>query len=271
VNGFDARLLDAFDNALWSVAIAVALLVGAAHALRPGHGKTLVAAYLVAEKGRWMHAAALAVIVAGLHTVSVLAIGLIWWAVAGDRAGSIEPVAVWGRLAVALMVLGVGAVVLRRQWRAFRHRRAHRLGHVHGPDVHGHGHDDHGHEHDGNGHHHGPADGVAPWSWAGLFGIASAGALIPSPAAFLLLVSGLLTGRAALAVVMVACFGVGLAATVLAVGLMVIAGRDWLGRRVKGHGPLARFGSWAPLVGAAAIVCGGFVLSATALAALVAS
>jgi ABC-type nickel/cobalt efflux system permease component RcnA len=246
VTGFDTRLLDAFDHALWPIAIAVALLVGAAHALRPGHGKTLVAAYLVAEQGRWMHAAALAVIVAGLHTVSVFAIGLLWWAVAGERAGSIEPVAVWGRLAVALMVLALGAVVLRRQWRAFQHRR------------------EHGH------HRHGPADGVAPWSWAGLFGIASAGALIPSPAAFLLLVSGLLTGRAALAVAMVACFGIGLAVTVLAVGLMVIAGRDWLGRRAKAHRPLARLGDVAPLLGAAAIVCGGFVLSATALAALVA-
>ncbi len=251
MTGFDARLLDAFDSAaidhaLWPTAIALALLVGAAHALRPGHGKTLVAAYLVAEQGRWMHAAALAVIVAGLHTVSVLAIGLLWWAVAGERAGSIEPLAVWGRLAVALMVFALGAVVLRRQWRAFQHRRSHH-------------------------HDHGPAEGVAPWSWAGLFGIASAGALIPSPAAFLLLVSGLLTGQAALAVAMVACFGIGLAATVLAVGLMVIAGRDWLGRKAKTHRPLARLGAVTPLLGAAAIVCGGFVLSAAALAALVGS
>ncbi|SDE56583.1 hypothetical protein [Glycomyces harbinensis] len=330
MNGFDARLLEAFDTALWPVAVAVALLVGAAHALRPGHGKTLVAAYLVAERGRWMHAAALAVIVAGLHTVSVLVIGLLWWAFAGDRAGSIEPVAVWGRLAVALLVLGLGAVLLRRQWRAFRHRRAHARarvgdGRAVGSDpipsplvgaradaagagmsigqgrVHaeadgrehahagGDGHDDLagvGHEgHPGGGrtaadrhagigahhhdHHHGPPEGVAPWSWAGLFGIAAAGALIPSPAAFILLVSGLLTGRAALAVVMVACFGIGLAVTVLAVGLMVIAGRDWLGRRAKAHGPLARLGAMAPLAGAAAIVCGGFVLSAGALAALV--
>jgi nickel/cobalt transporter (NicO) family protein len=256
VSGFDARLLEAFDTALWPVAVAVALLVGAAHALRPGHGKTLVAAYLVAERGRWAHAAALAVIVAGLHTVSVLAIGLLWWVFAGDRAGWIEPVAVWGRLAVALIVLGVGAAVLHRQWRAFRHRREHERAHAHNGF--------------GNaGHRHAPAAGVAPWSWAGLFGIASAGALIPSPAAFLLLVSGLLTGRAAFAVVMVACFGVGLAATVLAVGLTVIAGRDWLGRRAKAHGPLARLGAWAPLVGAAAVVCGGFALSAGAVAALV--
>jgi nickel/cobalt exporter len=323
VSGFDSRLLDAFDSAaldyaLWPIAIGVALLVGAAHALRPGHGKTLVAAYLVAERGRWMHAVALAVIVAGLHTVSVLVIGLVWWAVAGERVGSIEPVAVWARLAAALLVLGVGAVVLRRQMRSFRLRRnrvrggvaaggdsggrgsgvgaggfdgghdrgsedgeGHRDEYGHddaadGGDRHSHG-DSHGRGHGaergrreghGHGHPHGPPEGVEPWSWAGLLGIASAGALVPSPAAFLILISGLLTGRAALAVVMVACFGIGLGATVLAVGFMVITGREWLGRRAKKHRPLARFGALAPLLGAAVVVCGGCVLSASALAAI---
>ncbi|MDA1362818.1 hypothetical protein O1R50_24590 [Glycomyces luteolus] len=278
MSGFDSRLLEAFDSAaldyaLWPIAIGIALLVGAAHALRPGHGKTLVAAYLVAERGRWMHAVALAVIMAGLHTVSVLVIGLVWWAVAGERAGSIEPVAVWARLAAALLVLGVGAVVLRRQWRSFHLRRSQshdqaHSGHRHGGNRanvrHDHGHDE---EH---GHHHRPLDGVEPWSWAGLLGIASAGALVPSPAAFLILVSGLLTGRAALAVVMVACFGIGLGVTVLAVGFMVISGREWLGRKAKANRPLARFGALAPLLGAAVVVCGGLVLSASALAAIVA-
>lgn len=278
MTGFDSRLLDAFDgaavdHALWPIAIGVALLVGAAHALRPGHGKTLVAAYLVAERGRWMHAVALAVIVAGLHTVSVLAIGLVWWAFAGEQTGSIEPVAVWARLAAALLVLGVGAAVLLRQWRSFRQRGKvfHRRSNEHDHDrVGGHAHhgaQQHDHAHAAD-HHHGPPDGVEPWSWAGLLGIASAGALVPSPAAFLILVSGLLTGQATLAVVMVACFGIGLAATVLAVGLMVIAGRDWLGRKAKTHRPLARFGALAPLLGAAAIVCGGLALSASALATL---
>jgi nickel/cobalt transporter (NicO) family protein len=314
VSGFDSRLLDAFDEAaldyaLWPIAIGVALLVGAAHALRPGHGKTLVAAYLVAERGRWMHAVALAVIVAGLHTVSVLVIGLVWWAVAGERAGSIEPVAMWARLAAALLVLGVGAAVLRRQWRRFRRwgiaagrqrERGLRQGHEHAfgigrgqdPDrgfgnEHGRepdretergavaveaiGHSDASAEHHTHDHHHGPPAGVEPWSWAGLIGIASAGALVPSPAAFLILVSGLLTGQAALAVVMVACFGIGLAVTVLAVGLMVIAGRDWVGRKAKAHRPLARLGAWAPLLGAAVVVCGGLALSAMAVAALAAS
>lgn len=246
--GFDGQLLEAFDNALWPLAIGIAFVVGAAHAVRPGHGKTLVAAYLVAESGRWIQAVALAVVVAGLHTASVLILGLLWWATAAEDAVSIESVTGWTRLAVALMVLGVGVVVCRRQWRAFRRRRAH----------------DHGHAH----HHHGPPEGAAPWSWSGLAGIASAGALVPSPAAFLLLVSGLLTGRATLAVVMVACFGLGLAVTVLAVGLTVIAGRDWLGRKAGNRPRLARIGGYAPLLGAAAIVCGGCVLSVAALTAL---
>ncbi|GAB3661716.1 hypothetical protein GCM10028833_42010 [Glycomyces tarimensis] len=234
---------------MWPIAVGIAVLVGAAHAVRPGHGKTLVAAYLVAERGRRLQAVALAVVIAALHTVSVLVLGLLWWWTAEGQAASIDSLADWGRLLVAVLVLGLGAVVCRRQWRAFRHRRAH-------------GHAPHH-------HHHGPPEGAGPWSWSGLVAVASVGALVPSPAAFLLLVSGLLTGRAPLAVAMVVGFGLGLAATVLAVGLMVIAGRDWLGRRAAGHRALARLGAWAPLFGAAAIVCGGCVLSVTAVAALV--
>ena len=247
MTGIDAQLLAVFDDALWPVAIGVAVLVGAAHAVRPGHGKTLVAAYLVAESGRWFQAVALAVVIAALHTVSVLALGLLWWWTAEGNRAPIETIEAWGRLLVAVMVLAVGLTVCRRQWRAFRHRDAH------------------GHDH----HHHGPAEAAQRWSWGGLFSIASVGALVPSPAAFLLLVSGLLTGRAALAVAMVVSFGIGLAATVLAVGLMVIGGREWLGRRANGHHRLARLGAWAPLAGAAAIVGGGCVLSLTALAGII--
>lgn len=254
IDGFDARVLEAFDTAVWPLAIGIALLVGAAHAMRPGHGKTLVAAYLVAESARWAQAVALAVLVAGMHTVSVLALGLLWWWTAADRVGSIDTVTAWARLAVALAVLAVGVVVCRRRWRAFRHRRS------------GAGHHD---------HVHGPPPGARPdsasrsgWSWAGLAGIASAGALVPSPAAFMLLVSGLLTGRAALAVAMVTAFGIGLAATVLALGFIVITGRDWLGRKTKHRHTLRRFAAYAPLAGAAAIVCGAGFLSVNAVAAL---
>ncbi|GAB3998414.1 hypothetical protein GCM10029992_24140 [Glycomyces albus] len=141
IDGFDARVLEAFDTAVWPLAIGIALLVGAAHAMRPGHGKTLVAAYLVAESGRWAQAVALAVLVAGMHTVSVLALGLLWWWTAADRVDSIDTVTAWARLAVALVVLAVGVVICRRRWRAFRHRRSS------------------GHSHD---HHHGPPAGPGP-------------------------------------------------------------------------------------------------------------
>lgn len=255
IDGIDARVLEAFDGAVWPLAIGVALLVGAAHALRPGHGKTMVAAYLVAESGRWAQAVALAVLVAGMHTVSVLALGLLWWWTAAERVDSIDTVTGWMRLAVALAVLAVGLVICRRRWRSFRHRRS-------------------GGHHHGERHHH-PPEGAAQdagrgsqWSWASLAGIASVGALLPSPAAFMLLISGLLTGRAALAVAMVTAFGIGLAATVLALGFIVITGRDWLGRKAEHRQTLRRFAAVAPLAGAAAIVCGAGVLSVTAVAAL---
>ncbi|GAB3998417.1 hypothetical protein GCM10029992_24150 [Glycomyces albus] len=84
----------------------------------------------------------------------------------------------------------------------------------------------------------------------------------------MLLVSGLLTGRAALAVAMVTAFGIGLAATVLALGFIVITGRDWLGRKAEHRHSLRRLAAYAPLAWATAIVCAAGFLSVNAVAAL---
>ncbi|WP_129668629.1 hypothetical protein [Phytoactinopolyspora endophytica] len=265
MNGLDAAMVRAFDTALAPVAVLIAVGVGAAHALRPGHGKTMVAAYLLGEHGRRRHAVALAAIVAAMHTASVLALGLLWWLTAGRDAVSIDAVTTWGQLLVAVVVLALGVVISRRRWRAFHLRRP-RVHHGHGHGD-GHGHESgHGHHHE---HHHGPASGVAPWSRAGLAGIASVGALVPSPAAFLVLISGLLTGQAWLALVMVVVFGLGLGTTVLVTGLVVLAGRDWLDERAGRHRWLGEFAVYVPLAGACAVLLGGGVLATAALADVV--
>ncbi|NEE02682.1 HoxN/HupN/NixA family nickel/cobalt transporter [Phytoactinopolyspora halotolerans] len=270
MNGLDAAMVRAFDTVLAPVAVLIAAGVGAAHALRPGHGKTMVAAYLLGEQGRRRHAVALAGIVAGMHTASVLALGLLWWVTTGNETVSIETVTTWGQMLVAVVVLTLGVAVSRRRWRAFRRDRVPVAADVsHGSHHHG------GPPHRGSSphhvspHHHGPPAGADPWSRAGLAGIASVGALVPSPAAFLVLISGLLTGRAELAVVMVAVFGLGLGTTVLATGLVVLAGRDWLNERAGRYRWLGRFAHYVPLAGACAVLVGGGVLVAVALADLI--
>lgn len=266
MSGFDAEMVRAFDTAFAPVAVLLAMVVGAAHALRPGHGKTMVAAYLLGEQGSRRHAVVLAVTVAAMHTASVLVLGLLWWFTARRSAVSIDAVTRWGQLAVAMIVLALGVVITRRRWAVYRRSRVVEYsvaehGHGHG-HAHGRG---RGHEHE---HQHAPPPGAAPWSRAGLVGIASVGALMPSPSAFLVLVSGLLTGRTGLALGMVAAFGVGLAATVLATGLVVLAGRDWLDERAVRYGRLGRIAAHLPLLGAVAVLTGGCVLAFVAVSGL---
>lgn len=237
LGGFDASLLQRFDEAAPIAAVlVVALLVGAVHGAAPGHGKSLGAAHLVGPDATVRHAAALAGAVAALHTVSVIVLAIAWWVLAAGRGGGLAAVTRWGQLAVAVAVLAVGVRLTRRRW------RAHRAG--------GHDHDAHGHG--AHGHH-----GAPPWTRAGLLTVAAAGGLLPSPSAFLVLVSGLATGRAGVAVAAVLAFGLGLGATVLCTGLLTISGRDWLQARAAGPGRLRRIAPLVPLLGAAAVAAGG--------------
>jgi nickel/cobalt exporter len=243
LGGLEQQLIRVFDDApVVPLALLAAAAIGAAHGLAPGHGKTLVAGYLVGARARRSHAAALAGLVAAMHTVSVLALGLFWWLTVDSGAVPIEATTRWAQLIAALAVLAVGTAITRRRWR--ERRTSH--------------------------HHHQPPH-TAPWSRAGLVGIASVGGLLPSPAAFLVLVSGLLTGRAGFALAMVASFGLGLAAIVLAAGLVTITGRDWIIGRKTAHPRLQNVLGHVPLIAAGGVLAGGCLLSIVAVSGLLAA
>jgi ABC-type nickel/cobalt efflux system permease component RcnA len=241
----EQHLTRAFDSGVVvPVALLVATVVGAFHGLAPGHGKTLTAAYLVGAGARRRQAVGLAVLVAGMHTFSVLTLGLLWWIFADSGAISVSAATRWAQLVAAVAVLAVGVVITKRRWRQ-RHVPHH--------------------------HHHHAATDTPPWSRTGLIGIASVGGLVPSPSAFLVLISGLLTGRAGLAIGMVAMFGFGLAITILAAGLLTLVGRDRLLDRGFGRFRWNRALAYAPLTAAGAVVVGGFALGVMAVMQLLSS
>jgi ABC-type nickel/cobalt efflux system permease component RcnA len=97
---------------------------------------------------------------------------------------------------------------------------------------------------------------------AGLVALAVSGGLLPSPSAFIVLVSGLLTGRAVNAVVLVLAFGVGMAATLTAVGVLTVKGANVLGRHTR------RWSAMVPGVAGVAVVLGGCVYVTAAIAVL---
>ncbi|MDG4822983.1 sulfite exporter TauE/SafE family protein [Asanoa sp. WMMD1127] len=248
LDGLDNRLITLFDGgAVFWLLLLVALGVGAAHAVAPGHGKTITAAYLVGTHGRYRDALRLGVIVAVMHTFSVLVLALVW--VGLSMSMSTRSLTAWLQVAAGLVVIAVGG---RLAWRQLRHRHQHAHGHSH---AHPHG------------HSHGPDEATDPWSRQGLVALALSGGLLPSPSAFLLLVSGLLTGRSVDALVLVLAFGVGMAVTLTAVGMVTVRGFGALAARTRRWAAVA---AWTPAVAGLAVATAGFLYVAMAVSVLTA-
>ncbi len=241
------------------VALVIAFVAGAAHGLAPGHGKSLAAAYLVGSRGRVRDAAWLGFSVAAMHTVSVLAIAVAWAFFSLSDLVSLERLTTGLQLTAGLTVVVVGLWLLRRHLRGHGHDHSH--GHDHGHD---HGHS-HGHSH-GHGHSH--DHGHTGTSRPGLLLLGMSGGLTPSPAAFLVLVTGIFAGQAGFALVLVVCFGLGLAAVLFTVGLMALTGRSLVVRAARSHVFLRLATRVAPVLAACGITLIGVGISAAAVAGL---
>ncbi|GAA1840762.1 nickel/cobalt transporter [Asanoa iriomotensis] len=252
IEELDNRLITLFDGgAVFWVLLLVALGVGAAHAVAPGHGKTITAAYLVGTHGRYRDAVRLGVIVAVMHTFSVLVLALLWVGLSVSASIGTKSVTAWMQVAAGLVVIAVGG---RLAWRQLRHRHQHKHGHHH--------HHSHG---EGHHHSHGEDEATDPWSRRGLVALALSGGLLPSPSAFLLLVSGLLTGRSMDALILVLAFGVGMAVTLTAVGVVTVRGFGALAARTRKWSAVA---AWTPAVAGVAVATAGFLYVAAAVSTL---
>ncbi len=265
---FEQRLVALVDApgsvGLVAGGVLLALAIGAAHALAPGHGKTIAAAYLVGDRGRPRDALLLGLTVSAMHTVSVLALAAaLWWLAARPSAAALTG---WLSLVSGVVVLVVGLWLVRRRASELRDRRP-RSPHGHGP-AHDHAHV-HGPAHDhGHGHDHLLPDNVHPLSRRGLAALGAAGGLLPSPTALLVLLTALSLGRAVFGLALVGAFSVGLAATLTAVGLAVVHGREVVRLRVASRGRLRPALQALPMLGAGAVVVLGLVLTARAAAFL---
>jgi nickel/cobalt exporter len=259
-------------------ALLLALGSGALHALGPGHGKTVMAAYLVGTGGRARHALAVGLAVSLMHTFSVVVLGLITlWASATFAPESVYP---WLSFLSGVLVLGLGAWLLRARLqgrpifgvggkRPHEHEgtHVHDDGHPHPEHVEQRGHD---HQEDdssharahalGLEHNHGelPAD-VPLISRRGLGAIAVSGGLLPSPTALIVLLGAVALHRTAFGVALVGVFSVGLAAALTVIGLLVLKARDVVRRRSG-----SRLSRALPVFSAAAIVLVGLVLTTQA-------
>jgi nickel/cobalt transporter (NicO) family protein len=218
------------------VALVLAMGFGAAHAILPGHGKTIMAASLLGAGGRARQAVEVGVAVAVMHTATVLVLGVVATTFLRFAPEQVYP---WLTLGTGLLVLGLGATMfLTRSWASCtRYRNAH--AHV----------DD---------HTHALPVSDRPLSRKGLVALALAGGILPSPTALIVLVSTVgVQHRAAFGLALVVAFSVGLASALVAVGLLAVRIRAFTFRRLTG-----RLTSLLQLVSAATVICVGLFLSA---------
>ncbi|MBZ5677879.1 MAG: high frequency lysogenization protein HflD [Acidobacteriia bacterium] len=257
------------------VGIAVAFWLGAMHALEPGHGKTIVAAYLVGSRGNMKHAALLGATVTFTHTISVFLLGLGTLLLSSYIVPE-KIIPVLGVLSGISIVL-IGGWLFYQRWKSFLHARAHALGldhHHHDHGHHHHHHHDHDHHHhhdhdhahghshthDGHTHSHVPQGDI---TFGSLIALGASGGLVPCPAAMVLLLSAIAIGRIGLGLVLLLSFSLGLAGVLMAIGMLVIHAKNWLPESAKSaQHPLLRF---APVVSALVILCVGILMTAASL------
>jgi nickel/cobalt exporter len=208
--------------------LAAALFWGAAHALSPGHGKTIITAYLVGQRGTPRHAALLGLIVTVTHTLGVFALGLVTLLL--SRFIVPEHLYPWLNLVSGLLVVAIGASVLRARW---RHRRRQ--------------HHHHHHEHD--------------LSLRSLVTVGVSGGLLPCPSALVVLLAAISLHRVGFGLLLILAFSAGLALTITGIGLAAVLARSAF-RRVSLD---SRAVSLLPTVSALVILAAGIGMTVRAV------
>ncbi len=228
----------------------IAFLHGVMHSIAPGHGKTMVAAYLVGEQGTPRHAIVLGLIVTLTHTSAAFAVALtlkFLWTDAPPE--TVQRVLGFGG---GLLVAFIGLWLLMQ-------RLAGRSDHTHvGSHSHAHSHS-HGGDH-GHGHSHGlTPEQFGRVSWARLILLGLAGGIIPCWGAILWVLYCVTAGRYGLAMWTVLAFSVGLAGVLVLIGLSVVWGVR-LGRSRGAGRWQATVMKWLPIIGAVSVVAIGLWL-----------
>ncbi|HLJ97424.1 MAG TPA: hypothetical protein VKU02_29970 [Gemmataceae bacterium] len=209
--------------------LCLAAIFGAFHALTPGHGKTLVAAYLVGERGTIAHALLLGLVTTLTHTGVVVALAIalrIYFPSGGMSDTARRDLQMALGLGGGLLVASLGMWLLLR-------RLSGQADHIHlGQHGHHHHHGHADHYHDEHGHVHPIPAGTQPLGWWGLVILGVSGGIVPCWDAILMLLVAVSTNLLWLALPMLLAFSAGLAGVLIAIGIFVVrvkgfAGSHW--------------------------------------------
>ncbi len=249
------ELITTRSMSLWFLITAafIALGLGALHALEPGHGKTIVAAYLVGSRGTAWHAVLLGLIVTASHTAGVFALG----AITLYASHYIVPEQLYPWLGVfsGLTIAGLGGYMFLRRWS--------------GLDL------DHSHT-SSQLHSHwfpsrsksaavapAPVENAKSVSLYQLFALGITGGIIPCPAALVVLLSAFALHRVGLGFFLITAFSLGLASVLIGFGMLMVYGRRFMAR-LQVDGSLTT--RWLPVASAAFMTILGAAIALRAFA-----
>jgi ABC-type nickel/cobalt efflux system permease component RcnA len=245
------------------IALAVAIGLGAFHALEPGHGKTLVAAYLVGSRGTVKHALLLGLIVTAAHTSGVYLLGGI--TLYASQYIVPERLYPWLGVVSGVMITILGVVLLFQRYRSKGVGHSHHH-HGHGHEQahhHGHGHD---HQHVSHTHRHSPAHShhevQNKTSLRELLTLGISGGIVPCPAALVVLLSAVSMNRVGFGLLLIVAFSAGLAAVLVGIGVLMVYARQSMARFQSDGKWITR---WLPITSSAFIVLFGLALTWQAL------
>ncbi|NDJ18482.1 high-affinity nickel-transporter [Myxacorys almedinensis A] len=247
-----------YDFSALLLALAIAFVWGGLHALSPGHGKTVVGAYLVGSRSKAHHALFLGLTITLTHTAGIFALGLVM--LGTSQFMLTEQLYPWLSGLSGMLMTGIGVNLginqlrrsqvlpwIRRQGEA-NHARGgsrdqaahdhsheqltlHHPQHAHIPDRDTPIHpcdldhpDDliHGHKT----HSHLPLGADAGITWSSILALGISGGLLPCPSALVVLLSAIALGRVGFGLVLVSAFSLGLAAVLTGVGLLLVYAKD---------------------------------------------
>ena len=241
--------------------LAVAFGLGAMHAFSPGHGKTMVAAYLVGSRGSFKHAVFLGGMVTFTHTISVFALGFVTLFLSRYILPE-QLYPVLGAISGITIVWIGGTLFFRRiqKLRPTQHHHHHHDDHDHShPHDHDHDHD-HGHHHGPGGHTHAPEGEVTMGS---LIALGASGGLVPCPSGLVILLSSIAIGRVGLGILLLVGFSAGLAVVLTSIGLLVVYAKSWLpDAQAAASSPAFRY---IPIASAAVVMILGILMTGVSL------
>lgn len=266
------------------LSLLLAMGFGALHAFSPGHGKTIVGAYLIGSRGTPRHAAFLGLTVTITHTLGVFALGLVTL----FASQYVVPERLFPILSFVsgAIVVTIGLILFVRRLRGVLGQRASDHAHPEPSDGHVHQHHDagalhHTHGEDGHHHHHAgdpaiphahggrvhthlpPGADGSPVTWRNLLALGISGGLLPCPSALVVLLSAISLHRVGFGMLLVVAFSLGLAATLTGIGLAFL----YAGRLVKRPASFAagRLVRALPVVSSFVIMCVGVAICYEAL------